>query len=81
MQIGLSVVNNRPTGFIKESRTLGFAPDAKLGFAIVKNGTADQILAGQTKEIVFSTTTNFISSVTANTFKLSFDGLRCNNIK
>lgn len=70
-----SIVNNRPNGFIEESRTLGFAPDAKLGFAIIKNGTADQILAGQTKEIVFSTTTNFISSVTANPFKLSFDGL------
>ena len=70
-----SILNNRPNGFSEESRTLGFAPDAKLGFAIIKNGTADQILAGETKEIVFSTTTNFISSVTANTFKLSFDGL------
>ena len=70
-----SIVSNRPTGFINEARTLGFAPDAKLGFAIIKNGTADQILAGQTKEVVFSTTTNFISNVTASAFNLSFEGL------
>lgn len=71
-----SVISDRPKGFSGESRTLGFAPDAKLGFALIKNGTADQILAGQTKEVVFSTTKNFVSNVTSNSFDLSLDGLK-----
>jgi 2',3'-cyclic-nucleotide 2'-phosphodiesterase (5'-nucleotidase family) len=71
-----SVVNNRPTGFDGEPRTLGFAPGAKLGFALIKNGTADQILAGQNREVVLSTSTNFVSNVTANGFELAIEGIK-----
>ncbi|MDX2255585.1 MAG: choice-of-anchor I family protein [Pseudanabaenaceae cyanobacterium bins.39] len=71
-----SLISNRPNGFVGSDRTLGFAPNTKLGFALIKNGTADQILAGQTKEVIFSTTsTNAISGVTANGFKINFEGL------
>jgi 2',3'-cyclic-nucleotide 2'-phosphodiesterase (5'-nucleotidase family) len=71
-----SLISNRPNGFAGGDRTLGFAPNAKLGFALIKNGTADQILAGQTKEVIFSTTSvNAISGVTANGFKINFEGL------
>ncbi|MBD2175752.1 choice-of-anchor I family protein [Pseudanabaena sp. FACHB-1998] len=71
-----SILSNQPNGFSSEPRILGFAPNAKLGFALIKNGTADQVLAGQSKEIVFSTSTsNFISNVTTDSFKISFEGL------
>jgi 2',3'-cyclic-nucleotide 2'-phosphodiesterase (5'-nucleotidase family) len=76
-QIISSLLSNRPTGFgfDDDSRTLEFAPNAKLGFAIIKNGTADDILFGKSKEIVFSTTTtNLISDVTTSGFKISFEG-------
>lgn len=71
-----SVVSNKPTGYNGDvPRTLGFAPNAKLGFALIKNGTADQIVAGQNKEVILSTANNFISNVTANGFDLAIEGL------
>jgi 2',3'-cyclic-nucleotide 2'-phosphodiesterase / 3'-nucleotidase / 5'-nucleotidase len=71
-----SVVSNRPNGFTGETpRTLGFAPGAKLGFALIKNGTADQVRAGANKEIIFSTANNFVSNVTGNAFDLAVEGL------
>ncbi len=72
-----SLVSNRPSGFgfDDDSRTLGFAPNAKLGFAVIKNGTADDILLGRSREIVFSTTnTTLISNVTTSGFKINFEG-------
>jgi hypothetical protein len=72
-----SLVSNRPSGFgfDDDSRTLGFAPNAKLGFAVIKNGTADDILLGRSREIVFSTTnTTLISNVTTSGFKIGFEG-------
>ncbi len=72
-----SVLGDRPNGFgfENDARTLGFSPNAKLGFAVIKNGTADDILFGRSKEIVFSTTTtNLISNVTNSGFKISFEG-------
>ncbi len=71
-----SIISNRPSGFVNEGKLLGFAANSKIGFALIKNGTADQILLGQSKEVVFSTTTtNFISDFTANGFKITFEGL------
>jgi 2',3'-cyclic-nucleotide 2'-phosphodiesterase (5'-nucleotidase family) len=71
-----SLVSNRPNGFVNESRTLGFGSNSRIGFALIRNGTADQILAGDSKEVVFSTTTtNFISSFTTSSFKITFEGL------
>ena len=71
-----SVVSNRPNGFTGETpRTLGFAPGAKLGFALIKNGTADQVRAGANKEIIFSTANNFVSNVTGSAFDLAVEGL------
>ncbi|NJL61354.1 MAG: DUF4114 domain-containing protein [Methylacidiphilales bacterium] len=71
-----AAVGNKPTGFNPdlESRTLGFAPGSKLGFALIKDGTADDIQAGKNKEIIFSTTNNFVSNVSANGFNLAIDG-------
>lgn len=71
-----SFVTNRPNGFVNEGKVIGFGSNSRIGFALIRNGTADQILAGQSKEVVFSTTTaNFISSVTTNSFKITFEGL------
>jgi 2',3'-cyclic-nucleotide 2'-phosphodiesterase / 3'-nucleotidase / 5'-nucleotidase len=71
-----SAVGNKPTGFNPdlESRTLGFAPGSKLGFALIKDGTADDIQAGKNKEITFSTKTNFVNNISANGFNLAIDG-------
>ncbi len=71
-----SFVTNRPNGFVNEGKVIGFGSNSRIGFALIRNGTADQILAGQSREVVFSTTTaNFISSVTTNSFKITFEGL------
>ncbi|PAX53222.1 choice-of-anchor I family protein [Brunnivagina elsteri] len=71
-----SAVGNKPTGFNPdlESRTLGFAAGSKLGFALIKDGTADDIQAGKSKEIVFSTKTNFVTNISGNGFNLAIDG-------
>ncbi|MEA5477924.1 choice-of-anchor I family protein [Pseudanabaena galeata UHCC 0370] len=72
-----SVISDRPDGFgfDEDSRTLGFAPNAKLGFAIIKNGTADDILFDKPREIVFSTTTTtLISDVIPSGFRINFEG-------
>jgi 2',3'-cyclic-nucleotide 2'-phosphodiesterase / 3'-nucleotidase / 5'-nucleotidase len=71
-----SVISNRPTGFEGESpRTVGFAADARIGFALIKNGTADDIQAGKTKEVVLSTANNFVSNITTSGFNLAVEGL------
>jgi 2',3'-cyclic-nucleotide 2'-phosphodiesterase/3'-nucleotidase/5'-nucleotidase len=71
-----SVISNRPTGFSAETlRTVGFAADAKIGFALIKNGTADDIQAGKTKEVVLSTSNNFVSNITPTGFNLAVEGL------
>ena len=71
-----SFVTNRPNGFVNEGKVIGFGSNSQIGFALIRNGTADQILAGQSREVVFSTTTaNFISIVTNNSFKITFEGL------
>ena len=54
---------------------MGFAPGVNLGFALIKNGTADDILAGKTREIVFSTNSNSISNLSANGFDLNLEGI------
>jgi 2',3'-cyclic-nucleotide 2'-phosphodiesterase (5'-nucleotidase family) len=71
-----SIVSNRPNGFNSPSRLMGFAPNVQLGFALIKNGTADDILAGKTKDVVFSSNNaNAISNLTANGFDLSLEGI------
>jgi 2',3'-cyclic-nucleotide 2'-phosphodiesterase / 3'-nucleotidase / 5'-nucleotidase len=70
-----SIVSNRPNGFTAPSRLMGFAPGVNLGFALIKNGTADDILAGKTKDVIFSTSTNSISNLNANGFDLNLDGI------
>lgn len=70
-----SIVSNRPNGFGGESKILDFKGKSKLAFAIIKNGTADDIISGRSKEVVFSTkTTSVISSITSTSFSLSFEG-------
>ncbi|PZU97420.1 MAG: bifunctional metallophosphatase/5'-nucleotidase [Pseudanabaena sp.] len=89
-----SLISNRPNGFgfnddddkdddgdDNDSRTLGFSKNAKLGFAIIKNGTADDILFGKSREIIFSTTTTtLISNVTSSSFRINFEGFVVNAI-
>ncbi|NJL10038.1 MAG: DUF4114 domain-containing protein, partial [Calothrix sp. SM1_7_51] len=72
-----SVVGNRPNGFFNEenSRTLGFANGTQLGFALIKNGTADQVRDGVNKEIIFSTANNFVTNLTSDAFDLAVEGL------
>jgi 2',3'-cyclic-nucleotide 2'-phosphodiesterase (5'-nucleotidase family) len=70
-----SIVSNRPNGFGGESKILDFKGNSKLAFAIIKNGTADDIISGRSKEVVFSTkTTSVISSITSTSFSLNFEG-------
>lgn len=72
-----SIVSNRPNGFGGESKILDFKGKSKLAFAIIKNGTADDIISGRSKEVVFSTkTTSVISSITSTSFSLDFEGFK-----
>ena len=71
-----SVISNRPTRFEGESaRTIGFAANTRIGFALIKNGTADDIQAGKTKEVVLSTSNNFVSNISTSGFNLAVEGL------
>ncbi len=74
-----SIVTNKPTGFNNNvPRILEFASGSRLGFALIKNGTADDVKNGQSKQITFSTSNNFISNVNDNGFDLNIEGF---NIK
>ncbi|MBW4671526.1 MAG: choice-of-anchor I family protein [Cyanomargarita calcarea GSE-NOS-MK-12-04C] len=74
-----SVITNKPTGFDGNlPRILEFAPGSKLGFALIKDGTADDVKNGKSKQIVFSTSNNFISNINEAGFDLNIEGF---NIK
>lgn len=78
-QVISSIVTNQPNGFNASdiARILEFS-SGKFGFALIKNGTGDDVKNGQSKEIVYSTSDNFISNISANGFEFNIEGF---NIK
>lgn len=71
-----SIISNQPTGFRAgdSPRILEFAPGSQIGFAVIKDGTADDIKAGKSKEIIFSTRNNFISNITNTGWEINVEG-------
>lgn len=69
---------NNPIGFgDSQTRTLNFNRNANLGFALIKNGTAADIIAGKNKDVILSTATaNYLKNLKADGFELDFEGMK-----
>ncbi len=73
-----STLANNPTGFGNiQTRTLNFDRNATLGFALIKNGSTADILAGKNKDVILSTaTSNYLTNLKEDSFELNLGGLK-----
>jgi 2',3'-cyclic-nucleotide 2'-phosphodiesterase (5'-nucleotidase family) len=72
-----AAITNLPNGFSNNvPRTLGFNRDRQLGFALIKNGTADDIIAGKNQEIVFSNSDEFNFNFGQSNLEFEIGGLK-----
>ncbi len=79
-QVISSIISDKPSGFEAKDapRTLEFSPGSQIGFALIKDGTADDVKAGRNKQIIFSTSNNFTSNISENGLDINVEGF---NIK